>query len=251
MGIDAAFFDRIVTIGTQRGLFAGANVAILGDCRFLTSWATGDNRADLDQFVQKLELARAETLDIMGTPTIRLDLHEPLPPNLMGQFDVVIDAGTAHCCFDVAAVLKNCMNLLKERGTIFHLSALTGYFGRAYYSFNPLLFKDFYLQNEFSLLALEHRVPSAGARFSRLRYLLYRVLGRSVGAFEPISFDGLHLEEASALTMRFGSDLSRSSATIPNDAVVMLAASRERSVPFVRPVPSFFLAREARKDGKL
>jgi SAM-dependent methyltransferase len=248
MGIDAAFFDRIAAIGTRQGLFPGASVAILGDCRFLTSWATGDNRVDLDRFVQKLGLARAETLDILGKPTIRLDLHESLPPDLAAQFDVVIDAGTVHCCFDVAAVLKNCTHLLKERGTVFHLSALTGYFGRAYYNFNPLLFKDFYLQNRFLPLAFEQRVPSAGANFSRWQHLLHRFLGPSLGAFAPIPIDGLYLEEADALAMRFGPDVSRRPAMIPNDAVIMFAASREKAVPFVRPVPSFFSALAVGKD---
>src|SRR3954462_6650607 len=142
MGIDAAFFERIAAIGREQRLFPGANVAILGDFRFHTQWARGASRADLARFARELGLARVETLDIMGPPTITLDLHEPLPDTLVGQFDIVVDAGTVHCCFDVAAVLKNCLALLKQRGSIFHLSALTGYFGRAYYCFNPLLLKD-------------------------------------------------------------------------------------------------------------
>lgn len=245
MGIDAAFLDRIAAIGAKQGLFPGATVAILGDCRFLTSWATGDNRADLGRFAQALGLARVETLDVMGDPTIRLDLHEPLPPELTRQFDVVIDAGTAHCCFDVAAVLKNCLDMLKPQGTIFHLSALTGFFGRAYYSFNPLLFRDFYLQNGFSLLAMEARVPSAGATMPRLLRRLYQIGGRKLGAFDDLLLNGLHLEQASALTMKFGSDMTRKPSTIPNDAVIMVAARREQASPFVRPVPSFFSARAA------
>lgn len=248
MGIDGAFFDRIAAIGAEQGVFPGASVAILGDCRFLTSWATGDNRADLARFSDILGLSRVETLDVMGMPTITLDLHEPLPAELTGQFDVVIDAGTVHCCFDVAAVLKNCLNLLKPRGSVFHLSALTGYFGRAYYAFNPLIFRDFYTQNGFALLAMESRVPSASATRGLVRWF-YRLGGQRLGGFDALSPDGLYLEKASARAMKFGSDVTQRPALVPNDAVIMVAARREQALPFARPIPSFFSQRAAMSDS--
>jgi hypothetical protein len=240
MGIDAAFFERIAAIGSEQGLFSGARVAILGDCRFHTAWATGDNRKDLARFAKELNLAQVETLDIMGNPTIVLDLHQPLPDALNARFDVLIDAGTVHCCFDVAAVLKNCLALLKERGTIFHLSALTGYFGRAYYCFNPLLFRDFYLQNGFDLLAIESRVPSAGAGLPRWKQRLYHLLGRRFGQFTPAQSGGSYLEHADGFSLQLGPRMTNKPMLIPNDAVIMVAALRQRLQPFVRPIPSFF-----------
>lgn len=248
MGIDTAFYQRIAEIGTEQGLFPGARVAILGDCRFLTDWATGDNRGDLARFADNLGLARVETLDVMGSPTIELDLHEPLPPTLEGRFDVVIDAGTTHCCFDVAAVLRNALALMRDRGTIFHLSALSGYFGRCYYNFNPLLFKDFYFQNGFTPLALEYRIPSAGMGFSRLRQKLMRGMGRRLAEFGPIPIDGLYLQDASAIAMRFGRDVTKKASVIPNDAIVLFAARRDNALPFTRPIPSFFSAFDRAKD---
>jgi hypothetical protein len=246
MGIDAAFFQRLAAIGAGEGLFPGASVAILGDCHFSTSWATGNNRVDLTRFAEELELKRVETLDIMGNPTVQIDLHEPIPEELAAQFDVVIDAGTVHCCFDVATVLRNCLRLLKERGTIFHLSALTGYFGRAYYCFNPLLLRDFYQQNGFDLFSMETRVPSGGVGLPRWRQQLYRLLGRKFGQFSILNLDELYLEHADRFSLRFGSDVTSRPALIPNDAVIMLAARRERSIEFVRPIPSFFSAQFGR-----
>jgi len=240
MGIDAAFFERIAAIGREQSLFPGASIAILGDCRFHTQWATGDNRADLARFAQELGLARVETLDVMGAPTITLDLHEPLPDVLGGQFDIVVDAGTVHCCFDVAAVLKNCLALLKQHGSIFHLSALTGYFGRAYYCFNPLLFRDFYLQNGFEILAMESRVPATGQGISPWLRRLHRLVGRRLGTFTPIRPQELCLVDADAFSLRFGPTLSHKTILLPNDAVLMVAARREQALPFVRPMPSFF-----------
>ncbi|HEY2010095.1 MAG TPA: class I SAM-dependent methyltransferase [Rhizomicrobium sp.] len=246
MGIDAVFFQRLAAIGTEQGLFPGSSVAILGDCRFQTAWATGDNQADLARFARELGLQRAETLDIMGKPSVQIDLHQPLPEALAAQFDVIIDAGTVHCCFDVAAVLRNCLGLLKDRGSIFHLSALTGYFGRAYYCFNPLLLKDFYQQNGFDLLCMESRVPSAGMGLARWRHHLHRLLGHKFGMFSAIKSDGLYLEDADRFSLRFGSDVTRKPALIPNDAVIMVAARRERAMPFARPIPSFFAAQSGR-----
>lgn len=242
MGIDAAFYKRIAAIGQEQRLFPGAAVAILGDCHFDTPWATGDNRTDLARFAKELGLARVETLDVLKGATVTLDLQEALPKDLVGRFDTVIDAGTVHCCFDIAAVLKNCLALLNPRGSIFHLSALTGYFGRAYYCFNPLLLRDFYLQNGFDLLAMESRVPSAGIGMPSWLRRFYRLRGHRLGAFIAAHPDELYLEAADSFSLRFGRQSTLKPFSLPNDAVLMVAARRQHMVPFVRPIPSFFSA---------
>lgn len=241
MGIDAAFFDRLLQIEAEQGIFRGSSVAILGDCRFLTKWATGDNRADLAQFRERLNMGRVETLDIGGAPTVRIDLHQPLPAELAGKFDVVIDAGTVHCCFDVAAVMKNCLELMKERASIIHMSALTGYFGRCYYKIDPLLFKDFYLQNGFEPVACEYRITMTEYFMARLQRKFLKWLGRESGGFCKIPLGGLYLQHADFVRMKFGADVEGAAHMIPNDAVIIFFARRERAAQFIRPVPSFFM----------
>ncbi len=242
MGIDSFFWDRLSSIGEVRGIFAGRSVAILGDCRFITSWATGDNAIDLEHFRKVLGIARIETLDIGGAPTIRMDLHEPLPRDLQGQFDVVIDAGTVHCCFDVARVLENCLGLLKDGGTIFHLSALTGFMGRAYYCFNPLLFKDFYAANGFTPITCEYRATKTAFPAARRLRRWLRLRGRQADGFHPIPLETPYLQHADYFRMTFGPDSSHFAQMLPNDAVILFAATRTAPRPFTRPIPSFFAA---------
>src|SRR5580698_5946813 len=100
MGIDSAFLDRLVSIGTSERIFPGGSVLILGDCKFYTPWASGDNARDRSHFQNAYRLTRLETVDIAGAPSIRLDLQEALPGALRNQFDMIIDAGTLFWCFD-------------------------------------------------------------------------------------------------------------------------------------------------------
>jgi hypothetical protein len=240
MAIDETFLERIVAFGTEQGVFPGGSVAILGDCRFITAWASGDNRRDLAEFQRRHSLARAETLDIAGRPTITLDLHAPLPQSLRGQFDMVIDAGTMHCCFDVARVLENILLLAKERAAILHVSAFVGFTGRCFYKIDPSMFRDFYNQNGFSRIGLWVKAGTANSLGVRAWRKLRRLVGMPVAPLQALSSDAMMIEAASAFSFRFASHPKAAPATLPNDAIVICAAWRDKAEPFKRPVPSFF-----------
>src|SRR4051794_17721365 len=99
MGIDTPFLYRIAEIGAKERIFPNGDVLILGDCRFHASWATGDNTVDREKFREIYQLGKVETIDVFGSPSIVMDLHQPVPPELRNRFDMVIDAGTIFCCF--------------------------------------------------------------------------------------------------------------------------------------------------------
>jgi len=237
MGIDAGFLDRIDQIGKREALFPDSSVLILGDCKFYTAWACGDNTRDLAHFRQLFGLGRVETVDVVGDPTIRLDLQKPLPSDLVAQFDIVIDAGTLFWCFDIAAVLQNCLSMLKDRGTMMHVCALTGHFGRGYYNIHPKMFRDFYRQNGFEVLGTEVRVHKQTSRLARLQKRLWEWRGRPVGNYFPIGKDALFLKNADFVSMEFTEELAFEAAMLPNDALFLCAAKREKRLPFVRPIP--------------
>jgi hypothetical protein len=52
----------------------------------------------------------------------------------------------------------------------------------------------------------------------------------------------MYLERADYLQMEFGTDSAKMAHMLPNDAVLLFAASRERAQAFTRPVPTFFSA---------
>lgn len=237
MGIDVGFLERIAEIGRREDLFPGSSVLILGDCKFYTSWSCGNNLEDLAYFQRLFGLSRVETIDIVGNPSIRLDLQRSLPSELISQFDLVIDAGTLFWCFDVAAVLENCLSALKDRGAMIHVCALTGHFGRGYYNIHPKMFRDFYEQNGFEILSTEVRVHKQMSRLANLQKKLWEWRGRSVGSYLPISKDALFLKYADFVSMEFTDEVASEAPMLPNDALFLCAARREKRLSFVRPVP--------------
>jgi hypothetical protein len=240
MAIDETFLERIVAFGTEQGVFPGGRVAILGDCRFITAWASGDNRRDLGEFQRRYALSRVETLDIAGNPTITLDLHARVPEALQRQFDMVIDAGTMHCCFDVARVLENILLLAKARAAILHVSAFVGFTGRCFYKIDPSMFHDFYRQNGFSRIDLWAKPGSNAGIGIRLLRKLRRLLGLPVAHLEAIPADAMMIDAASAFSFHFAHSLQWAPAVLPNDSVIICAAWRDEARPFTRPIPSFF-----------
>jgi hypothetical protein len=240
MAIDNAFLDRVAAIGVTEKIFPGGSVLILGDCNFFTSWSSGNNVLDRARFQETYNLSRVETVDISGDPSIRLDLQDPVPHELHGQFDMVIDAGTLFWCFDVPAVLENCLRMLKDRGTMTHICALTGHFGRGYYNIHPKLFKDFYEQNGFEIVSTEVRVHKQMSRLAIWQRKFWEFRGRPVGEFRRIPVNALYLRDADFVSMKFTAEVAAEAPMLPNDALFLCAARRSRRSDFVRPLPSLF-----------
>jgi SAM-dependent methyltransferase len=208
---------------------------ILGDCSFTTDWATGDNRHDLAEFARRMNLARVETLDIAGNPTLRADITGPLPSGLFEAFDMVFDIGTLYWVFDTASAWRNCLTMLKPRGLIAHYSALTGYFGRGYYNFHPRLFSEFYAANNFENVVLKVRLRKFFEDRSWWRRLLLRLYPASRD-FVPLPLKSRFLNNASWRYMDFRERLDTEAMILPNDADIFCVASREAARPFTKPI---------------
>jgi hypothetical protein len=240
MGIDTPFLDRIVAIGRNEGMFPNGNVLILGDCRFHTSWASGDNAVDRERFREMYGLGRLETVDMFGAPSLRMDLHEPPPDHLRGQFDMVIDAGTLFCCFDVAAVLRGCFEMMKDEAIIVHLSGLTGYYGRCYYNFHPAMFRDLYEQNDFVITNMEIRVFKETCLAARLQQMWARWRRRPVGDYVRIDQSSTYVKYADFIGMEFTKEAAATPPMLPVDALILCAARRRERRAFTRPLPSYY-----------
>jgi len=182
-------------------------------------------------------LARVESVDVAGNPSIKLDLQEQLPSELVSQFDLIIDAGTLFWCFDLASVLKNCLMMLKDRGAMIHVCALTGHFGRGYYNIHPKMFRDFYAQNGLEMLATEIRVHKQPSLVAKAQKKLWGWSGRSTGGYVPIGGHALFLKNADFVSMEFTSEATSEAPMLPNDALFLCAAKRERRSAFTRPIP--------------
>lgn len=236
----------------------GENLCILGDCDFhfnnkelneISGNRDNDfsdlSKTDLNSFRNSFHFKRAETLDISGSPTIRVDLQKQIPKDLENRFDWIIDAGTLFWCFDIASVWKNILSMLKEDGCVFHINAMSGYFGRGYYSFQPHLFTDFYSQNGFEIITLAFRLrpPHILIRKNPIVSKLKKVFREITGLekkldWQIISPKDIFLNKSGRFEMKFTDSMTGIEPDmIPNNAIVGCFASRIKKVPFTYPLP--------------
>lgn len=98
------------------------------------------------------------TLDCVDVSASRgferiLDLNTPIPDEMRGAYQLVLDFGTMEHCFNIAQAMANGANALAAGGCILHLNPLNMY-NHGFYNFSPTFYSDFYTQNGFTLLFL-------------------------------------------------------------------------------------------------
>lgn len=238
----------------------GESLAILGDCYFhfnigelqemggvkiKSKDSEPKLKVDLKMFAEVLGFKEAETFDISGSPTRKIDLQKSIPEEFKNRFDWVIDAGTLYWCFDIASVWKNILSMLKKDGCVFHLSALSGYFGRGYYSFQPRMFADFYSQNGFEVLMMAYRLRPPHILYNKsvTWYRIRKIIGKIISLekkleWQKISLKNIFLKNAGRFNMEFSSFPTRPEPDmIPNNVLVGCFAKRIKKVPFTCPIP--------------
>src|SRR5882724_11728361 len=95
---------------------------------------------------QSLDYSDFEKADIL------FDLNSsPVPPELLGAYDLILESGTLEHVFHVPNVLKNIFSMLRVGGRIVHVSPSTNHIDHGFYMFSPTLFWDFYTANQFEL----------------------------------------------------------------------------------------------------
>lgn len=176
MGIEQKDFDILEKINAENKF--GSKCAILGDCHFYY------NNNNKNEFQKSLGFDCVDTLDLLGNPTYQLNLQEPIPKFLEHGYDVVIDAGTLYCCFDIAAVMSNIFKLLKPEGIIVHLSSVSGHYGRGFYNLHPAFFHDFYKANNFKTIYSASRV-----KFSQSNYVEFDLSNNYLQGVDKTSFN--------------------------------------------------------------
>lgn len=84
---------------------------------------------------------------------IILDLNKPIPKELYGKYDTIIDGGTLEHIYNVPNVLKNIHDMLKVGGRIIHIvpSASFYFIDHGFYMFSPTLFNDYYVSNKYTI----------------------------------------------------------------------------------------------------
>ena len=95
------------------------------------------------------------------------DLNHPVPPALVGQFDLLVDGGTLEHVFHFPNAIANCMRMLRTGGRLMLFTPGNNYLGHGFYQFSPeLFFRVLSPENGFQVERLHAMVDTAG--FSRL-----------------------------------------------------------------------------------
>lgn len=193
--------------------------------------------ADIPQTLDAFTLGKAlgylsvDTLDINGNASIKLDLQEDLPLDMLGKYDAIIDAGVLFWCFDPGLVLRNIYRLAAPNALIFHITALSGFFGRGYYSIQPRLLEDFYKSNQCHFLRATYRARPRLKLFGRLKQYVKSRLGYAKPEEFCVSVSNdigaIYLREASQTEIGFQMVLSPLEVDmIPNNAVYTFACCK-------------------------
>lgn len=173
---------------------------------------------------KSLGFQKVETLDINGKAMINLDLQKSLPLELIEKYDFVIDAGVLFWCFEPGMVLQNIFRLISKNGLIFHITAISGYFGRGYYNIHPRLLEDFYLSNGCSYIQASYRTKARLSVFQKIYGKTVRLLGIKQNRDEGISYcyqpGEIYLYEAKRNRIKFTRELVMPEPEeIPNNVV--------------------------------
>jgi len=107
--------------------------------RPITDFAQPDRYSET--MFRELGLGEIEALDASEFEKAALvwDLNDPIPDDLRGQFDLVVDGGTLEHVFDIIQALENVENLLTPGGRFVSLTPFNGYPGHGFYQFSPEL----------------------------------------------------------------------------------------------------------------
>lgn len=97
------------------------------------------------------ELVTLDHSDYEGASRIH-DMNRPLPQDLEGRFDAVIDAGSLEHIFNVPVAFANVMRAVVPGGSVFITTPTNNLCGHGFYQFSPeLMFRIFSIENGFEI----------------------------------------------------------------------------------------------------
>ncbi|MBZ5497071.1 MAG: hypothetical protein LAP85_11765 [Acidobacteriia bacterium] len=111
-----------------------------------------DLRSVRAYFLDRYGIDQYLDCDLNDMADLRLDFNKPIPREMAGSFNTLLNGGTLEHIMDVRAALQNIHSLVKSNGVIIHLAPLTWY-DHGYYNFNPMFFKAVGDVNRYQLVA--------------------------------------------------------------------------------------------------
>lgn len=107
-----------------------------------------------EAFFRQLGFDRVSACDVSDWEgaDVLVDLNRPIPAELEGRFDAIVDPGTILQIFDLPRVLENLHRFLAPGGRIVHAAVPSNnHIDLGFYMVSPTLFADFYEANRYRL----------------------------------------------------------------------------------------------------
>ena len=130
-------------------LVDAGEIELSHDPRLASQGCLGDR-----SFFRMLGFDRVEACDISDWEGAEhlVDLNRPIPDELEGRFDAVIDPGTILQIFHQPQLLENLHRLTKVGGRILHAGVPSNnHIDLGFYMFSPTFFDDFYRANGYRI----------------------------------------------------------------------------------------------------
>ena len=107
-----------------------------------------------EEFFSYLGSANVKSLDYSNFEGAEIihDLNDPVPHQLIDQFDCIFDGGTIEHVFDFRAATSNIKKMLKVGGLFLMVNGANNFLGHGLYQFSPeLLWRTFSRDNGFQV----------------------------------------------------------------------------------------------------
>jgi len=128
---------------------SGGRIILLGD----QIPAFGSGFASAKDWAASLNMS-CLSIDYDGRADVTADLNYPLPAELSGTADIVYDGGVLEHVANIGAAWMSITKILKVGGCVIHCNPINCY-GESYYGLDPMVFRDIYQANGFSVLCNE------------------------------------------------------------------------------------------------
>ncbi len=147
-------FEKVITIGRQ-----GMDVSENSFYQLLAKSNLEKIKFDkyFEPFLQLLGAKITHSLDASGYEgaTIIHDMNLPLPAQYKGKYTLVVDGGSLEHIFNFPVAIKNCMDLIEEKGYYIGITPTNNFFGHGFYQFSPeLYYRVFSESNGFKMIKM-------------------------------------------------------------------------------------------------
>jgi hypothetical protein len=165
-----AYPDLVVNGAFLQALLGHADFKLSDRAEDIRSWhglgadfgPVYDTESVLESF--GLEIDIIDVAKIRGPERV-VDLNQPLPSDLIGAYELIIDTGTLEHCFNVGQAFRNMCDIVAVGGAAFIMAPLSNV-NHGFWNFCPTAFYDGFEQNGFKMSYLQARTKDAtGVRF--------------------------------------------------------------------------------------